>query len=76
MTFGDLDGRLEHLEIACARCGRLGRYSLKRLILARGRNGKLPDWIDEMTRECPQRVSPGLAQAMSTRPSRSAGVTA
>jgi ATP dependent DNA ligase domain len=27
MTFGDLIGRLDHLEIACPKCDRLGRYS-------------------------------------------------
>jgi hypothetical protein len=28
----------------------LGRYSVKRMILTRGRAGKLTDWIDEMAR--------------------------
>jgi hypothetical protein len=41
VTFGDLESRLEHIELACPKCGLLGRYSLKRLILARGRDGKL-----------------------------------
>ena len=41
ITFGDLESRLEHVELACPKCDRLGRYSLKRLILARGRDGKL-----------------------------------
>jgi hypothetical protein len=45
----------------------LGRYSLKRLILARGRDGKLTEWIEEMTRDCPHRVSPGLANACGAR---------
>jgi hypothetical protein len=67
LTFGDLDSRLDHLELACPKCGLLGRYSVKRLILARGRNGKVLDWIDEMTLDCPHRVLPGLASACGAR---------
>jgi hypothetical protein len=63
LTFGDIENRLEHLELACPKCDLLGRYSIKRLLLARGRDSKVTDWIDEMTRDCPHRVSPGLAQA-------------
>jgi hypothetical protein len=58
ITFGDLVDQLDD---------RLGRYSLKRLILARGRDGKLAEWIEEMTRGCPHRISPGLANACGAR---------
>lgn len=37
MIFGDLIDQLDQLAITCPKCDRLGRYSLKRLILARGR---------------------------------------
>lgn len=37
ITFGDLIGQLEYLAIICPKCDRLGRNSLKRLVLARGR---------------------------------------
>jgi hypothetical protein len=33
LTFGDLIGQLDHLEIACPKCDRLGRYSVRRLAL-------------------------------------------
>jgi hypothetical protein len=36
MTFGDLLGRLDWLEITCPKCGRAGRYSVWRLALERG----------------------------------------
>jgi len=31
-TFGDLIGRLDHLEIECTKCSRLGRYAVHRLV--------------------------------------------
>jgi len=61
MTFGDLIGQLEALEIACPKCGRMGRYSVRRLALERGRDYKIPDWISDMTRDCPRKNAPGLA---------------
>jgi hypothetical protein len=62
-TFGDLIGRLDHLEIVCPKCERLGRYSVHRLAMEHGPDFKLPDWIALMTRNCPRRQSPGLADA-------------
>jgi hypothetical protein len=61
LTFDDLIGQLTHLEIACPKCDRLGRYSVRRLALQYGREGKLTDWINLMTRDCPRKNSPGLA---------------
>jgi hypothetical protein len=63
MTFGDLLGRLDRLEIACPKCGRAGRYSVGRLALERRRDFKPPDWIADTTRDCPHNSSPGLADA-------------
>jgi hypothetical protein len=59
MTFGDLLGRLDRLEIACPKCGRAGRYSVRRLALERGRDFKLPDWIADTTQDCHARARPG-----------------
>jgi hypothetical protein len=67
MTFGDLIGQLTHLEITCPKCDRLGRYSVRRLALQHGRDGKLTDWINLMTRDCPSKNSPGLADACGAR---------
>jgi hypothetical protein len=67
ITFGDLIGQLDHLEIACPKCDRLGRYSVRRLALQHGRDGKLTDWIGRMTKDCPRRQSPGLADGCGVR---------
>ena len=67
MTFGDLIGQLEHLEIACPKSDRLGRYSVRRLAMQYGRDGKLTDWINRMTKDCPRKQSPGLADACGAR---------
>jgi hypothetical protein len=67
ITFGDLIGQLEYLAITCPKCDRLGRYSVRRLALQYGRDGKLTDWIDLMTRDCARRQSAGLADACGAR---------
>ena len=48
MTFGDLIGQLEALEIACPKCDRVGRYSVRWRALERGRDFEIADWIGEM----------------------------
>ncbi len=40
ITFGDLIGKLDVLVLDCAKCGRSGRYALRRLIGQRGRDGR------------------------------------
>jgi hypothetical protein len=55
LTFGDLIGKLDHLEIACSKCDRLCRFSVRRLALQYGREAKIPDWIALMTRDCPRK---------------------
>jgi len=66
-TFGDLIGQLDHLEIVCPKCDRLGRYLVHRLAMQHGPDFKLPDWIALMTRDCPRRRSPGLADACAAQ---------
>ena len=66
-TFGDLIGQLDHLEIICPKCDRLGRYLVHRLAMEHGPDFKLPDWIALMTRDCPRRQSPGLADACAAQ---------
>ena len=67
IAFGDLIGELEHLAIACPKCHRLGRYSVRRLALQYGRDFKLTDWIGLMTKDCPRKNSPGLADGCGVR---------
>jgi hypothetical protein len=35
--------------------GRAGRYAVRRLIERRGRDGKLIEWKDEITADCPRK---------------------
>jgi hypothetical protein len=40
--------------VRCNKCGRDGCYGLSRLIDKRGRDGKIIDWLDETTADCPK----------------------
>jgi hypothetical protein len=61
ITFGDLQGRIEMLRVACTKCERSGRYSVARLIERYGPDAGLPDWKDAViTADCPQRAKPGI----------------
>src|SRR5271169_2913231 len=42
ITFCDLIGRLDHLEIVCPKCDRFGRYLVHRLAMEYGPHFKLP----------------------------------
>ena len=57
ITFGDLIGKLDVLRVSCDKCGRDGCYGLAKLIDKRGRNGKLVDWLEELTADCPKKKS-------------------
>ena len=50
--FSDLVGKLDLLRVSCEKCGRDGCYGLSRLIDKRGRDGKVIDWLDELTADC------------------------
>ena len=57
ITFGDLDGKLEVLQVACRKCGRSGQYRVAKLIERYGPDGKLVDWKEEITADCPKRAT-------------------
>jgi hypothetical protein len=50
-------GKLDVLRVSYDKCGRSGRYQLQRLIRDRGRDGKLVDWLEELTADCPKKKS-------------------
>jgi hypothetical protein len=52
IIFSDLTGNLDLCASRCDKCGRDGCYGLSRLIDKRGRDGKVIDWLDEVTAEC------------------------
>jgi hypothetical protein len=57
ITFGDLDGKLSTLHVACGKCERAGQYSVRRLIEQRGRDAKVVDLLAEVSADCPRRIA-------------------
>jgi hypothetical protein len=57
IIFSDLIGKLDVLRVSCEKCGREGNYRLNGLIDRRGRDGKFIDWLDEVTAECPKKIT-------------------
>jgi hypothetical protein len=51
LIFGDLIGKLDTLRVTCNKCGREGRYSVGRLIERHGRDGKIIDWLAELSED-------------------------
>jgi hypothetical protein len=58
IIFSDLIGKLDMLRVACDKCGRSGRYSVSHLMDAHGRDGKVIDWLDEITADLPVATKP------------------
>jgi hypothetical protein len=54
LTFADLIGKLDTLDVECSKCERKGRYSVTRLIEQQDRDGKLTDWLAKITADCPR----------------------
>jgi hypothetical protein len=54
IIFSDLIGKLDVVKVACGKCGRVGRYSLARLIERHGRDGKVADLIGAVAADCPK----------------------
>jgi len=57
ILFGDLIGKLDDRRVSCDKCGRFGRYPVQRLINDHGRDGKIVDWLDQITADCPKKSS-------------------
>jgi hypothetical protein len=55
--FSDLIGKLDVLYVHCAKCNRAGRYQVQHLIRDRGREGKIIDWLGELTADCPKKLA-------------------
>ena len=55
IIFSDLIGKLDLFRVRCEKCGRDGCDGLSRLIEKRGRDGKVIDWLDELTADCPKK---------------------
>jgi hypothetical protein len=55
ITFRDIVGKLAILRIECDKCGRSGQYRVDRLIARYGVDGKLFEWSDAITADCPRK---------------------
>jgi hypothetical protein len=67
IIFRDLVGKLDVLNVECAKCGRRGRYHLDRLIERYGIEAKLFDWTDEITADCPRKQALNLNDMCGAR---------
>jgi hypothetical protein len=64
IIFRDLVGKLDVLDVECAKCGRRGRYHLHRLIERYGIDAKLFDWSHEITADCPLEAGEEFKQSV------------
>jgi hypothetical protein len=67
MTLGDLLGRFDWLEHRVRQVRPASRYRVHSLAAWHGQDYKIPDWISDVTRDCPRKNSPGLADACGAR---------
>jgi hypothetical protein len=58
LTPRNLVEKLDVLVVACDKCGRSGRYRVLRLTEQIGWDGKLTDWLYNLTKDCPRKNSP------------------
>jgi hypothetical protein len=78
VALSEVAARASHLEVACSRCERRGRYQVARLVAHYGADFPMTDLGSELA-NCPRRAStawsercdvyfPGLAKLMSEPP--------
>jgi len=48
LIFGDVEGALDTLRVECTKCGRKGRYSVRRLIEKYGRKANMMKWREQL----------------------------
>jgi hypothetical protein len=67
ITFGDLVGKLGVLQVTCDKCGRKGCYAVARLIEQRGPDGKVVDFLAEITADCPKEQARNMSDQCAAR---------
>jgi len=67
ITFSDLVGKLDDMRVLCPVCGKSGRYRLQRLIAEHGRDGKVIDWLDAITADCPKKSAHNMNDQCGAR---------
>jgi hypothetical protein len=67
VTFGELIGKLGVLRVTCNKCGRAGRYHVETIAVSIGLDGKLTDWLHDLTKDCPRKNAPGQSDPCAAR---------
>jgi hypothetical protein len=65
LIFGDIEGKLDVLNVECTKCARKGRYHVQRLIEVYGRRGNLMKWKEQLiARSLRDLVCPDLPKVL------------
>jgi hypothetical protein len=56
VTLGEVAARVSHIEVACSRCERRGRYRLTKLVVSFGEDFPMTDLGAELA-DCPRRYA-------------------
>jgi hypothetical protein len=67
ITFGDLVGKLTVLRVECSKCGRFGRYPMRRLVDQHGGNGSIIAWLEALTADCPRKRAASVSDQCHAR---------
>jgi hypothetical protein len=67
LTPADLIGKLTVPRVECGKRGRCERYPIAKLAEKIGMHGKMTDWLYDLTKDCPRKRSPGLADPCGVR---------
>jgi hypothetical protein len=62
LTPRDFIDKLAVLRVECDKCGRSGRYRVTTLAKTIGWDGRLTDWLYDLTKDCPRKCSPSLSE--------------
>jgi hypothetical protein len=57
LIFGDIEGKLDVLNVQCTKCARKDRYHVRTRIEKYGRKGNLIKWKEQLNGDCPRRDS-------------------
>jgi hypothetical protein len=61
VPLGEVAARVSHIELACTRCERRGRYQLAKLVARLGADFAMTDLAGELA-DCPRRASPAWSE--------------
>ena len=52
------------MRVECTRCGRKGRYSVRKLIEKYGRKANMMKWRNQLNGDCPKRDAGAIARTL------------